>query len=128
MARSTINLNPDEYNKEFRYYPFMFNLDRYNGSFNTLDDPSDKICFPNETEDINLSAFNMITRINESKTLTKYISCECKYQFNGKKYNSDQNSNKDKCRCECKHPKKHYACEKDYFGILVLVLVKMINI
>ena len=29
--------------------------------------------------------FNTITGINESKTLTKHISCECKYRFDGKK-------------------------------------------
>ena len=29
--------------------------------------------------------FNTITGINESKTLTKHISCECKYGFDGKK-------------------------------------------
>ena len=29
---------------------------------------------PNETEDLNLSVFNIITRINEWKTLTEHIS------------------------------------------------------
>ena len=32
----------------------------------------------------------MIIGINESKTLTKHISCEYKYRFDGKKCNSDQ--------------------------------------
>ena len=53
----------------------------------------------------------MITGINESKTLTKHISCECKCNFDGKKYNSNQWWNNDKCRYECK---KHHICEKDY--------------
>ena len=34
---------------------------------------------PNKTEDLNLGFFNMITKINESKTLTGHISCECKF-------------------------------------------------
>ena len=42
----------------------------------------------------------MITRINESKTLTKHISCECKNEinckFDGRKCNSDQLWNNDK--------------------------------
>ena len=29
--------------------------------------------------------------MNESKTLTKHISCDCKCKFNGKKCNSNQN-------------------------------------
>ena len=53
----------------------------------------------------------MITGINESKTLTKHISCECKCKFDGRNCNSDQWWNNDKCRCECK---KRHVCEKDY--------------
>ena len=39
----------------------------------------------------------MITGINESKTLTKHISCERKRKFEGRKCNSDQWWNNDKC-------------------------------
>ena len=93
------------------YYPFTVKLDRYVGSCNTLNDLSNKVCVPNKTEDLNLSVFNMITGINESKTLTKHISCECKCKFDGRKCNSNQKSNNDKCRCECK---RHHISEKDY--------------
>ena len=40
-------------------------------------DLSNKVYISNNTED--LSVFTMITSINESKTLTKHISCECRY-------------------------------------------------
>ena len=43
-----------------------------------------------QAEDLNLSVFNMATEINESKTLTKHISCEFKCRFDGRKFNSDQ--------------------------------------
>ena len=33
--------------------PFTVNLDRYNTSYNSLDDPSGIICVPNKTEDAN---------------------------------------------------------------------------
>ena len=69
--------------------------------------------------------FNMITGINESKTLTKHISCECKCKFDERKCNSDQWWNNDKCKCECK---KRHVCEKIMFGILLHVVVKMENI
>ena len=45
---------------------------------------------PIETEDLNLGEFNMIKGINESKTLTKHISCECKCKYDGTNCNSDQ--------------------------------------
>ena len=54
----------------------------------------------------------MITEINESKTLTRHTSCECKWWNNGK------------YPCECK---KHHICEKIIFGNLVYVFVKMKN-
>ena len=49
--------------------------------------------------------------VNESKSLTKHTSCECKWKFAGRKCNSNQWWNNDKCWCECK---KHHICEKDY--------------
>ena len=46
MARPTlIDLNPDEYNRRLGYYVFTVNLDRFNGSCNTLDHPSKFKCF-----------------------------------------------------------------------------------
>ena len=53
----------------------------------------------------------MITGINESKTLTKYISCKCKFKLNGTKSNSNQLWDNNKYRCEWK---KYHICEKDY--------------
>ena len=53
----------------------------------------------------------MITEINESKILTKHLSCECKCNFNGRECNANQNWNNGKCRCECE---KHHICVKDY--------------
>ena len=83
-----INLHANGYSQEFHYYLFVVKLDRGVGSCNTLNDLSNKICGPNKTEDLNLSMFNMITGINESKILIKHISRECKCKFDGRKCNS----------------------------------------
>ena len=48
-------------------------------------------------------------RKNESKTLAKHISFECKSKFEGKKW-----WNNDKCQCE---RKKHYILKKIIFRI-----------
>ena len=62
-----------------------------------------KVCVPIKTEDLNLSVFNMIAGINESKALTKHISCKCK--------------------------KSHVMyVKKILFGILLHIIVKMENI
>ena len=120
-----INLHPNEYSQEFHYYPFAVKLDGCVGSCNTLNDLPNKVCVPNKTEDLNLSGFNMITGINESKTLTNHISCECKCRFDGRKCNSDQWWNNNKCRCECKNV---IHVKKIMFGILLHAVVKMENI
>ena len=45
----------------------MVNLERYKEFFNTFGDLSGRSCVPNRTENVNISVFNMITKINESK-------------------------------------------------------------
>ena len=48
-----INLNPNEYSQELRYYPFAVSLDRCVRSCITLNDLPNKVCRPNKTEDLN---------------------------------------------------------------------------
>ena len=67
------------------------------GSLNTQNDLSNKVSVANETEDLDISTFNMNTGINESETLTKHILCACKCRFHGRKCNSDPCWNNDKC-------------------------------
>ena len=106
-STTLINLHPNEFSQQFHYYPFGIKLDscigRCNtsciGRCNTLNDLSNKVCVPNKTKDLNLSLFNKITDINESKTLTKHISCESKCKLDGRKCNAGQWWNKDKCQC-----------------------------
>ena len=63
-----INLHPNEYSQDFHYYPFSVKLQRCAVVCNNINDLSNKLCVPDKTEDLNLSVFNMITGINESKT------------------------------------------------------------
>ena len=108
---SLVNLHSNEYKEEFHYNQFAVKLDRCVRSCNSLNNLSNKVCIPNKTEDLNLSVLNMITGIDESKTLSKHTLCECKCKFDKTKCNSNQWWNNDKCRFECK---KHHICEKDY--------------
>ena len=128
MSQPTlINLHSNEYSHKLRYYAFAVNLDRCVGSCNTLDDLPSKACVSNETEYLSLQAFNMVTGINESKTLTKHVSCKCECKFNGRKCNLNQKCTNGKCWCNCKNPKEHCVCEKVVCGILQHVPPKMVN-
>ena len=103
----------------------MVILDRCVGCCNTLNDLPHEVCVPNKTEDLNLSVFNIITVITESKTLTKHISCECKCKFDERKCYSYQWWNNDKCQCKCK---KCHVCEKYYIWNSATCNWKMENI
>ena len=70
---TVINLRLNEYSQEFHYYPFTVKLDRSVGRCNTLNDLSNKMCVSSKTEDLNLSVFNIITRINESKAYIMHM-------------------------------------------------------
>ena len=93
------------------YYLFVVNSDRWVGSCNTLNDLCNKVCVPNKTEDLSLNVFNMITGINESKILTKHVSCKCECKFDIRKSNSNQNWNNNKC------------VKKIIFGIIIWIII-----
>ena len=84
------------------------------GSCNPLDDLNKRICVLKKMKYLYLYVFNMIALVNESKTLTKQLSCKCKYKFEGRKYNSDRNWNSDKFRCECKNLEENRVFQKNY--------------
>ena len=67
----------------------------------------------------------MITGINESKALTKHITCECKCKFDGTKCNSNQRWNNDNIDLSVKII---IYVNKIMFGILLHVIVKMKNV
>ena len=92
-----INLHPNEYSQELHYCPFAIKLDKCAGSCNTFNYLSNKVCVPNKTEELNIHVCHLITEINESKTLTKHVSCDCKCKLDGGKCNSNQKWNNNKC-------------------------------
>ena len=70
----------------------------------------------------NLSMFNMITGIIESKSLTKHVSCECKCKFDGRnviQMKSEIMKNADTSL-------KNIMYAKRLSGILLYVLAKII--
>ena len=62
----------------------LSSIDETHGSGNTPNNLSSKVRVSNKAEDLNLSIFNMIAGIIESKTLTKHTSCNCKWKFDEK--------------------------------------------
>ena len=84
-----------------------------------------KYVFQKKTKDLNLSIFNIITGINESKILTKHVSRECKCKFDSKKCNSNQKRKNKNCWCKFKNPNIRCVFKKYYIGILLHVVIKL---
>ena len=110
------NLHPNEYIQEWSYYQFQVNVDRCGGSCNTLDNLSSRVCVSNKTKDLNLHAFNLITGINQSRTLTKHMW----FKF--------------KCRCDSKRSvavsvkiQNTWCVQKVIFVILQHIVAKLVN-
>ena len=83
------------------------------------------MCVPNKTEDLNLRMFNMITGVNESKMLTKHISCECKCRLDRK--NVIQINGAITINVDVSVKNIMYV-KRSIFGILLHVVVKMESI
>ena len=98
VRRTLIYLNPDE----IQYHWFITSTYKCNGSFNTGENELCRTFFPNKMEGPSLKVFNIIKEINELKALTKYVSCECRFELDGKKFNSRQKWNNIEFLCECK--------------------------
>ena len=84
-----ISLHPNEYSQEFHYYPFSVKLEDTLEVVLLLMTYLIKYVFKIK-QDLYLPIFNIITGINELKTLTKHILSECKCKFDGRSCNSDQ--------------------------------------
>ena len=110
VEQRLINLNLDE----IHYYSFIISMNKCDGTCNTAEDPFGRICVLYKMKDVNMKVFNMIKGINTSKTHAKLISCECRCNFDGIKWNSRQEWNNHKCQRECRKTINNLACEKDY--------------
>ena len=118
MIRSTIiDMNP----AELKYYPFMISLNQCTGSCNVF---STKICVVNETKDINVKAFNIITNKEEDKAMAEHVSWDCKCKFNSTTCNSKQKGNNKTCQCECKN---YRICKEDYSWNLITCICENSN-
>ena len=65
-------------------------MDSGDGNCNIIKNPLGRIYISNKMKDVNLKVFNMTKGINESRALAKYISCECRCEFDGRKCNLRQ--------------------------------------
>ena len=69
-----------------------------------------------------------MSRTNETRFIKWHETCKCICRLDGIIYNIKQWWNKNKCRCEYKKLIDKGICDKDLFGIQVIVSVNAIKI
>ena len=58
------------------FYPFSVKINKCSGNSNTINDPYAKICVPDVIKNLNLKVFNLLTRINETRSIKWHESCK----------------------------------------------------
>ena len=93
-----VNLN----SKEPVLFPFSIKTSKCGNGCNNINDPHAKLCVPDVAENLNVRAFNVISRTNETRHIEWHETCKCKCRLDTSVCDNKQRWNEDKCRCECK--------------------------
>ena len=112
MARpKIINTNANEP----VFYPLSIKVNKCRGDCNTINDPMAKLCVPDVVKDLNVKAFNMLARINETRKVVWHETCKCVCRLTSAICNDKQEWNENKCVCECKEDLVcKLVCDKGY--------------
>ena len=85
------------------FFPFSIKTSKCSGSCNNINNPYAKLCVPNAVKNLNVRAFNLMSRTNETtRHIEWHETCKCKCRLDASVCNSKQRWNDDKCRCQSK--------------------------
>ena len=72
--RPLVNINSNE----TLFYSFTVTINKSGGSRNTIDYPDVRACFSDRVKNINVKVHNLVSRVNETKSLVGHELCKCK--------------------------------------------------
>ena len=64
------------------FYPYTVSVNKCGGSWNTIDNTYDQVGVLNKVKQINVTVFNLMSVVNETRFLVQHQSCECKCRLN----------------------------------------------
>ena len=106
-----INVNTNE----SIFYPYSITINKCKASCNTTNDSYAKLCVPDTIKSINIKAFNLMSRTNETRYIEWHKTCKCKCKLDANVCNNKQIWNEDKSQCECKELIDEGTCDKKLF-------------
>ena len=96
------------------FYPFTVSVNNCSESCNSTDDPYVRICVTNIVKHMNVKVFNLISGINETRSLVQHELCKIICTLNQILSNSNKKWNHGGCRCDCKDDWS--SCKDDYMS------------
>ena len=81
---------------------------------NNINDLYAKLCVPDVVKNLNVRAFNLMSRSNETRHIEWHETCKCKCRLDASVCNNKQRWIEDKCRCECKQLIDKGTCDKGF--------------
>ena len=84
------------------FFPFSIKTSKCSGSCYNINNPYAKLCVFDVAKNLNVRAFNLMSRTNVTRHREWHETCKCKCRLDGSICNNKQRWNDDKCRCEYK--------------------------
>ena len=72
------------------FYTYSALVDKDSGSCNDINIPYAKLCVPDIVKDMNIKAFNLMSRTNETRHVTWHETCGCKCRLDASVCNDKQ--------------------------------------
>ena len=88
-----ININSDEP----VFYHFSIKINKFSGSCNNIKDPYAKMCILDVVKNLNVKAFILMSRTNETRHTKWHETFKCKFRLDASVCNNKQRWNDDKC-------------------------------
>ena len=77
------------------FHPFSIKTSKCSGICNNINDPYAKLCVPDVVKNLNIKAFNLMSRTNETRHIKQHETCKCKYTLDASVCNNNQRENED---------------------------------
>ena len=82
------------------FYPYSILVNKCSGSCNNNNDPYGKLCVPDVIKDMNVGAFNLMSRINETRHVFWHETCIYKQRLDANVCNDKPRWNNDKLNAD----------------------------
>ena len=72
------------------FFPFSIQNSKCGCSYNSIIDPYVKLCVPDLIKSLNIKAFNLMSKANETGHIVWHETCKCKFRLDGSVCNNKQ--------------------------------------